>query len=70
MIRKQQKKDIDEIVNIWYKSSSIAHPFLESEFVEKEKRDLRDIYIPNAETWVYEENNSVIGFISMLGNEI
>ena len=70
MIRKREEKDNDEILNVWYQASSLAHPFLEADFVEKTKKDLRDVYIPNTETWVYEENNSVIGFISMIGNEI
>ncbi len=70
MIRKRAEKDNDEIMNVWYEASSLAHSFLEDDFVEKAKKDLRDIYIPNTETWVYEENNTVIGFISMAGNEI
>ncbi|NUO01230.1 MAG: GNAT family N-acetyltransferase [Saprospiraceae bacterium] len=70
MIRKRAEKDNDEILNVWYEASSLAHPFLKDDFVEKAKKDLRDIYIPNTETWVYEENNAVIGFISMIGNEI
>ena len=70
MIRKREEKHNNEIINVWYEASSLAHPFLEADFVEKAKKDLRDIYIPNTETWVYEDNNTVIGFISMLGNEI
>ena len=70
MIRKRKEDDNDEIINVWYQASSLAHPFLEAGFVEKAKKDLRDVYIPNTETWVYEENNSILGFISMLGNEI
>ena len=70
MIRKQQEKDIDEIINIWYKASGLAHPFLKTDFVEQVKKDLRDVYLPNAATWLYEDNHSVVGFISMLGNEI
>lgn len=70
MIRKQQEKDIAEIINIWYKASGLAHPFLKTDFVEQVKKDLRDVYLPNAATWVYEDNHSVVGFISMLGNEI
>lgn len=69
-IRKREEKDIYEIMNIWQRASSLAHPFLEADFVEKVKKDLREIYIPNTETWVFEDNNSVIGFISMIGNEI
>ena len=70
MIRKREDKDNDEIMNVWYQASSLAHPFLDADFIEKTKKDLRDIYIPNTETWVYEDNDSVIGFISMSGNEI
>jgi putative acetyltransferase len=70
MIRKHTENDLDEIINIWYNSSTLAHPFLDSTFVEKVKKDMREIYIPNSETWIFEENNSPIGFISMLDNEI
>lgn len=70
MIREYTTKDIGQIMNIWYDVSALAHPFLDPAFVEKVKKDMREIYIPNAETWVYEEHNTVVGFISMLGNEI
>ena len=70
MIRKREEKDNNEIMNVWNQASILAHPFLEPDFVEKAKKDLRDVYIPNTETWVFEENSKVIGFISMLGNEI
>ena len=70
IIRKREEKDNNEIVKVWFEASSIAHPFLDADFVEKEKKDLIDIYLPNADIWVCVENNTVIGFISMLGNEI
>lgn len=70
MIRRREEKDNDQIMNVWHQASNLAHPFLSSDFVEKAKKDLREIYIPKTETWVYEDNNTVIGFISMLGNEI
>jgi putative acetyltransferase len=31
---------------------------------------MTDIYLPNSETWVYEESGIVVGFISMAKNEI
>ena len=70
MIRKHTEKDIGVIMDIWIQASNLAHPFLDSTFVNKVKNDMRNVYIPNSETWVYEENNSVIGFIGMIGNEI
>lgn len=31
---------------------------------------MTNIYIPGSETWVYEVDNLIIGFISMMDNEI
>ena len=31
---------------------------------------MRKFYIPNSETWVYENDLGIVGFISMIGNEI
>lgn len=70
MIRKHQEQDLKTIINIWEKSSALAHPFLSSAFVEKVKSDMTNLYIPNSETWVYEIENSIVGFISMVENEI
>lgn len=70
MIRKHKEQDLEQIINVWYKSSMLAHPFLSSSFIEKVKSDMTNIYIPNSETWVYEVENSIVGFISMIENEI
>lgn len=70
MIRKYKNSDVEKVLDIWSSSSSLAHPFLDAAFVKKVKSDMKEIYLPNAETWVFEENNEVIGFISMIGNEI
>lgn len=70
MIRKHIEQDLEQIINVWYQSSTLAHPFLSSGFVEKVKSDMTNIYIPDSETWVYEIENSIVGFISMLDNEI
>ena len=70
MIRKHTESDLEQIMKVWYASSTLAHPFLNSEFVEKVKADMRLIYIPNSETWVYEIDSIVVGFISMMGEEI
>ena len=70
MIRKHRKEDLEDILDIWYQASTLAHPFLDDAFVEKVKKDMRELYIPGSETWVYEENGLIIGFIGMMGNEI
>jgi len=70
MIRKHKEQDLEQIINVWYQASTLAHPFLSSDFVEKVKSDMTNLYIPNSETWVYIKKNSIVGFISMIGNEI
>jgi len=70
MIRKHVENDLEQIMKIWDASSTLAHPFLNSAFVEKVKSDMRNIYIPDSETWVYENDLGVIGFISMIDDEI
>ncbi len=70
MIRKYREIDTEQILDIWFRASTLAHPFLEADFMEKEKVNVREIYIPNTETWVYAEGGFLIGFISMIGNEV
>jgi len=70
VIRKHVEKDLEEILNIWQQASTLAHPFLNSSFVKKVEMDMRNLYIPNSETWVYEEEKILKGFISMIDNEI
>ena len=70
MIRKHQETDLETILDVWHQSSTLAHPFLDEAFVEKATKAMREMYIPNSETWVYEEDGIIIGFIGMMGNEI
>lgn len=70
MIRKRIEDDNDEIFHIWNEASRLAHTFFENTYIEKLSKDLSEVYIPTANTWVYVDDDSVVGFISMLGNEI
>ncbi|MCZ4695007.1 GNAT family N-acetyltransferase [Ancylomarina euxinus] len=70
MIRKYIESDIDEILEVWYQASRMAHPFLDADFMGMEKRNIRDVYIPNTSTWVYINEGLILGFISMMGNEV
>lgn len=70
MIRKYNEKEIPILLNIWEEASTIAHPFLNSQFTQMVKKAMKETYLPNSDTWVYEKSNETIGFISMMGNEI
>lgn len=70
MIRAYKKSDADAIVQVWYAASSLAHPFLEADFMEQEKANIREVYLPNTKTWVVTANDHIDGFISMISNEV
>jgi len=70
MIRAFKNTDSEAIMTIWYEAQTLAHPFLSKDFVDKVKVMMKDIFIPNSKTWVYENEGEVIGFVSMMNNEI
>lgn len=70
MIRKYQPADCEQLLKIWDRASAIAHPFLGKAFLEQERHTIPDVYLPKAETWVWEADGHVLGFISLLGNEV
>jgi len=43
---------------------------LNSEFMEKEKKNIREVYIPNTKTWLFTNKDTLDGFIAMMGKEV
>jgi len=80
MIRQYKDSDVDAVVATWRNASELAHPFLSSEFLDQEEKNVRDVYPKFAEIWVKETNSQeanaqetsaqVIGFIALIGNEV
>lgn len=70
MIRLYRPEDRAEVMDVWERASAVAHPFLAPEFLERERRAIPELYLPKAETWVRESGGHVVGFVSLLGNEI
>ena len=65
MIRKFQQSDIDQVIHVWLETSIQAHDFVSSEFWTSKVKDMREIYIPASETYVYEEGTIIRGFFSL-----
>ncbi len=65
MIRNYQHPDIDQVIKIWLEASIKAHDFVKSGFWESKVKDMREIYIPSGETYVYEEEGIIKGFVSL-----
>ena len=70
MIREYRPEDTDALVLIWQKANALAHSFLADDFVAQVAQDMCNIYLPNAETWVLEEEGKPLGFLALVGDEI
>lgn len=66
MIRDYCEADIDQVLAIWLSASIQAHAFVPSAFWASQVEAMRDIYLPVAETWVFEEEGRVIGFYCLV----
>lgn len=69
MIRSLENKDIDKVMDIWLKSTIKAHDFISKEYWENNYNDVKNIYIPMANTFIYEDKEVIKGFISVINNE-
>jgi len=69
-IRQYKNKDLQELLTAWEAATKLAHPFLTESFLEQEKINIPNIYLPNADTWVAVDGEKVVGFIALIGNEV
>ncbi len=70
MIRAYEAPDLNQLLDVWYEASCLAHPFLSEEFLDQERDNIQNLYLPMTETWVYLADERVVGFISLLGDEV
>ena len=70
LIRKYKDTDLNAVLSSWENASRLAHPFLTDEYFEQEREIIPKKHLPNAETWVVEISNEVVGFIALIGNEV
>lgn len=70
IIRQYNDADFNAVLFAWENASELAHPFLTKNFQDQVRKDIPELYLPNADTWVVELDGLVCGFIALLGNEV
>ena len=70
MIRPFVGSDVVGLLDVWYRASLIAHPFLTEEFLERERVEIVERWLPMAETTVIQGDGRVVGFLSLIENEV
>lgn len=64
MIREKNNEDIKKIMDIWINSNLDAHNFISKDYFYN-NFDIVKEAIKNTTIYVYEENNSIIGFVGI-----
>ncbi|PHM26150.1 N-acetyltransferase [Xenorhabdus budapestensis] len=65
MIRKFTEADMDDVLTIWLEASIKAHHFVAADFWESQVENMRNLYIPASEVYVYVQNGKIIGFYAL-----
>ena len=70
MIRPYQSSDIAAVISIWREASSLAHPFLTPEQLDKAAVMIRDHFQEIASIYIAEQDGQPVGFVALMGNEV
>lgn len=66
MIRTYESYQLDALMNLWLESTLSGHPFIMESYWQESHAVVRDVYIPQSQTWVYMQEEKLAGFISIL----
>ena len=66
MIRESKADDLPSILALWMESTIHAHPFIDERYWRESEPIVRDVYLPAAQTWVWEEEGVLKGFVSVI----
>lgn len=69
MIRKLEKEDIDEVMKIWLDTNINTHDFIDENYWKDHFEDAKN-GILNVDSYVYEENKQIVGFIGVIDGYI
>ena len=62
--------EIDTVIEIWLESSIRAHSFIPPEYWQSKVNEMKNIWLPNSETWILKSGNKIVGFYSLVENRI
>lgn len=64
MLRKMKIDDLDPVAQIWLESNRQAHSFIEADYWEKNKEEVREM-LPHSLIEIAEIEGNIVGFIGM-----
>lgn len=70
MIRKLKEEDLTKVMTIWVKGNFKANSFIEKDYWLGIYNRVKVDFLENFKTYVYIDNDEVLGFISIDKNEV
>ncbi len=68
MIKQLENLQMEEVMDIWLKTNITAHNFIPEQYWIKNYDVVKNEYMPISTTFVYEEDNRIKAFISIIDN--
>lgn len=68
MIRKFKEEDTTKVMTIWTKGNFQVHNFIEKDYWLENYNKVKNEFLPNSETYVYENEEEIQAFISIMNN--
>lgn len=69
MIRRLEEQDIDCVMKLWLASNIQVHSFIPEEYWRDNYESVK-LALPQAEVYLYEADNRILGFIGLSGDYI
>lgn len=69
MIRKFRTDDLEQVMELWLVTNISAHDFILAKYWQA-NYTLVKAMLPQADIWVYEERNELLGFIGLQADNI
>ncbi len=66
MIQRWNATETGPLLELWLDSTIYAHPFIAESYWRDSLEIVRDVYLPAAATWVWQDDDVLKGFVSVM----
>ncbi|HFZ1761802.1 N-acetyltransferase [Klebsiella aerogenes] len=66
MIQRWNATETGPLLELWLDSTIYAHPFIAENYWRDSLEVVRDVYLPAAATWVWQDDDVLKGFVSVM----
>ncbi|MBY7900100.1 N-acetyltransferase [Vibrio fluvialis] len=69
-LRPFRVEDMDDLLNVWLSASIEAHDFVAASYWQSQVENMRHLYLPASEVYVYLLSGELVGFYALYENTL